>query len=496
MNAVMLMLAIAAPGDAPLVKYATKVMTKSWEPIEIPEVERFLEAEVLQVLTKLGTMRLEKGGFADVQTGDYSLLINGRFIEEAERFSVYLTFGKGKRTDLPSFHAAHTSDALAKKPRGEMQRSIAAAASSAAKRMVEVLAPQLEAARLKADPPVLEDPELPTDWGTIDIPRVESKDKAIQTLLDVRNPDHERHKALNEIQGHVFDQEAARHAVELCLLRDPLPALRSRCAGALKPAARNSAPTQRLILHAMRTDVDEATLASLAEVSTTFVGLSRMETIATWLHLIAAEGTPARGVQEMVDLLDEEGDVPNLDFAVAACLQQEAIVYGKKSACADLIDNIPHPRRRAVVWRYLDSVQVWGQGETNTFEQVVRSTLEDRKQPPDPALAELMLDIAERKSAGRARWKAVHLAGDFAPATPGNLQRLVRLCWEQETAIPAFRAIEEMTDRAPELNEMALGALVRVKEKARYYPAPSRQDPYEAIGSAIERLEYRIKKKR
>src|SRR5687767_6738912 len=224
MSALFALLLVAAPGDAPLLKYTTKVMTKSWEPIEIPEVERFLEAEVLQILTAPGTVRLEKSGFADLQTGDYSLLINGRFIEEAERFSVYLTFGKGKRTDLPSFHAAHTSDALGKKPRSEMQRLISAAASSAAKRMIEVLAPQLEAARLKADPPVLEDPELPTDWGTIDIPRVQSKDKAIQTLLDVRNPDHERHKALTEVQGHVFDQEAARHAVELCMLRDPLAA--------------------------------------------------------------------------------------------------------------------------------------------------------------------------------------------------------------------------------------------------------------------------------
>jgi hypothetical protein len=496
MNALWLMLAIAAPGDAPLVKYATKVMTKSWEPIEIPEVERFLEAEVLQVLSAPGTMRLEKGGFADVQNGDYSLLINGRFIEEAERFSVYLTFGKGKRTDLPSFHAAHTSDALGKKPRAEMQRLIGAAAASAAKRMVEVLAPQLEAARLKADPPVLEDPELPTDWGTIDIPRVESKDAAIRTLLDVRNPDHERHKALNEIQAHVFDQEAARHAVELCMLRDPLPALRGRCADALKPAARNHAPTQRLILHAMRTDVDDQAIASLTEVSKTFVGLSRMETIATWLHLIASEGTPARGVEQMVDLLRDEGDVPNLDFAVAACLQGEAIVYGKKSACAELIDNIPAPRRRAVVWRYLDSVQAWGQGEVSTFERVVRATLEDRKQPPDPALAELMLDLADRKSTGRVRWKAVYLAGELAPATPGNLQRLVRLCWEQETAIPAFRAIQEMTRRAPDLTEMALGALKRVKEKARYFPQPARENPYEALDDAIERLERELKRKR
>jgi hypothetical protein len=494
--ALMLLLAISAPGDAPLVRYTTKVMTKAWEPIELPEVERFLEAEVLQVLSAPGTMRLEKSGFADLQGGDYSLSINGRFIEEAERFSVYLTFGKGRRADLPSFHASHTSEALGRKQRSEMQRLISLAAASAAKRMVEVLAPRLEAARLRVDPPVLEDPELPTDWGTIDIPRVESKDTAIQTLLDVRNPDHGRHKALDEIQGHVFDQKPARNAVELCLLRDPLPALRIRCAGALQPVARNHAPTQRLILHAMRTDVDESVIAALTEVSKTFVGLSRMETIATWLHLVASEATPARGVERMVDLLQEEGDVPNLDFAVAACLQQEAIVYGKKTACAELVDNIPAPRRSAVVWKYLDTVNVWGQGEMNAYERVLSAALERSEQPPDPDLAELLIRIGERRTAGRARHKALYLAGRLAPATPGNLQRLIRLTWDQETAIDAFRAIEEMTGRAPDLTEMALGALARVEEKARYYPQPARQDPYEALRESIERQKRRLKSKR
>jgi hypothetical protein len=197
-----------------------------------------------------------------------------------------------------------------------------------------------------------------------------------------------------------------------------------------------------------------------------------------------------------VDLLEEEGDVPNLDFAVAACLQQEAIVYGKKSACANLVDDIPAPRRAAVVWKYLDSLNAYSQGDMNTFERILANTLERRSDPADPDLAELMLRIGERKTSGRAREKAIYTAGYFAPATPGNVQRLIRLTWEQATALSAFRAIEEMTDRAPDLTEMALGALVRVKEKVRYYPQPSRTNPYEELDETIERLQNRLKRKR
>lgn len=487
-------LAVAAAHDAPLVKYTTKVVTKSWEPIDLPQVEQFVEAEVLQILTNPGTMRLEKGGFADLKEGDYSLVINGRFIEEAERFSVYLTFGSGKRDDLPSFHAAHTSEALGRKKRSQMQRLMREAASAAAARMVAVLTPQLEAARLRTDPPVLEAPELPLEWGAVEVPPVRSKNEAIQTLLDVRKPDHERHKALTAIKGFVFDQQPARNAVELCLLRDPSPKLRQRCAGVLKPVARNHAPTQRVILHAMRTDVDEHVIDALAEISQTFVGLSRLETIATWLHLIASDVTPVGGVARMVRLLDKEGAVANLDYAVAACLHSEAMVYGKKTACAGLLDHLPPPRRRAVVWRYLEKVEAFGQGEVNVFEEVVRQSFDSRQRDgsEEPALGELMLRIAARDSAGRVRRKAVYLAGDHAPAIAGNLQGLIRLLYDQEVQPSALRAVERMVRRAPEMTGLAIGALKRVREKARYFRRPHSSDPYREIEKTIERFERRL----
>lgn len=487
---------VSAPADPPLVAYTTKVETKSWEPIGLREVETFLEAEVLEVVSGSGAMRLEKGGFSDLAGGDYSLVVSGRFVEEAERFSVYLSFAKQKRADVPSFFATHTSDPLGKKPRAEMQRLIALAATEAAKRLIEVLGPQLAAVRASAEPPVLEEPELPLEFGGVDVPRVESKDRAIRTLLDVRNWDHDRHEALNEIEGHVFDQQEARNAVELCLLRDPTPSIRVRCARALKPVARTSAPTQRIILFAMRSDVDDSVLSELVDISQTFVGLSRLETIATWLHLLAADATPPRGAEEVARLLGDEEDVPNLDHAIAACLQQEAIMYGKKTACAELLGDVPPPRRRAVVWKYLADVRVFDQGESNTFERVLGHVLERQPKGSDPQLGQLMIDLAERESTGHGRYKVLYLSGDHAPAIPANLQRLVALTYDETHARGALRAIEDMTERAPDLTEMAIGALKRVREKARYFVRPHSGDPYRELDDSIDRLERRIERKK
>ena len=54
----------------------------------------------------------------------------------------------------------------------------------------------------------------------------------------------------------------------------------------------------------------------------------------------------ARAAEKVAGLLKKEKNVPNLEFAVAACLQQEAVVYGKRGACAQgLLQKIPAARR-------------------------------------------------------------------------------------------------------------------------------------------------------
>src|SRR5262249_39717267 len=80
---------------APDVRYAIHVEARSWQPLEPAAVEQLLDAQAMPVLARSGAMKLTKTGFADLKAGDYALLVEGRFIEEAEQFSVYLTFGPG-----------------------------------------------------------------------------------------------------------------------------------------------------------------------------------------------------------------------------------------------------------------------------------------------------------------------------------------------------------------------------------------------------------------
>jgi hypothetical protein len=489
------LLVLAAPGDAPVVRYVTKVVTKSWEPLDLKEVEKMVEAKVLQPLTAGGNMRLERSGYAELKDGDFTLTIDGRFIEEAEKFSVYLTFGPGKRTELPSFHVSDT-EALGGLPRATMQQKIEALASLAAKRMAEVLAPQLESARLNIAPPAIEDPTLPWDWGPIETPNVASPTKAMKDLLDVRNEDHVRWKGLEAIKGQAFDQPAVRNVLALCVLRDPLAKLRASCVEALAPVARTHVPTQRWLLHAMRTDVDDAVLQELTELSKTFVGLSRKECIETWLELIASDATPSSSASRISQVLAEEGDVPNLDFAVAKCLQQEALAYGKRQACAQwLLREIPLPRRRAVVWKYLEDVGVYGVGGDNLWKDVSENLTRGTKM--DAELAEMFLRIAERRNAGHIRQDALYKAGDHPSPTPALVERAVKLIRDPLLTRSAVRAVEEMTDTNPALEGMAVGALRRMIEFAPMrgkYGGDPRKEIEDGIKTLERREQYRKKK--
>jgi hypothetical protein len=396
------LLAAAAPAP-PEVRYVVSAETRSWEPIELSEVQRMVEEAVKEPLTAPGAVRLVSATPMTLSEGPYVLRISGRFVEEAERFTVYLAFGPGTQGDLPSLVAAHTSDPLGRQSRAEMERRIRDTARQAALRLTEALTPWLDRAQLQVAPPLTDDVQ-PMAWGDIEVPTVTDKTPAIRTLLDVAEENHARAKALGELKGHVFDQQAARNAVERCALLDPTPELRRGCVEALAPVARAHVPTQRVLLHLLRTEVDEQVLAAATEISSGFVGLSRLETVATWLHMVASDATPVRAAEQAARLLAKEKDIPNLEYAVAACLQQEAVVYGKRYACAQsLLQKIPAERRRPVVWRYLTGTPVFGSGERLAYEEVLRVAYEDRKSPPDPALAGLLLDLAERPATGRLR---------------------------------------------------------------------------------------------
>ncbi|MCA9551959.1 MAG: hypothetical protein KC933_18110 [Myxococcales bacterium] len=481
------LLAAAAP-EPPEVRYVVTAETKSWEPIDLPEVQRMVEEAAKEPLTAPGKMRLVSASPMTLSEGPYVLRISGRFVEEAERFTVYLAFGPGTQDDLPSLVAAHTSEPLGKKSRAEMERRIRDTARQAALRLAEALTPWLDRARLNVAPPLTDDVQ-PMAWGDVDVPPVTDKSPAIRTLLDVAQENHLRAKALAELKGHVFDQQAARNAVEQCALADPTPDIRQDCVEALAPVARAHVPTQRILLHILRTDVDDKVLEAATKVSAGFVGLSRLETVATWLHMVASDATPVRGAEQAARLLAKEKEIPNLEYAVAACLRQDAVVYGKRYACAQyLLPKIPGERRRPVMWSYLAGTPVFGTGERLTYEQVLKVAYEDRKAPPDPAMAGLLLDLAERPATGRLRYKVVYLAGDYAPATLKTAERLLSLAHQQDLASNALRAAGDLAHRNPELVGPILGGLDQLEASARWYPQPHRGDPRRDLSDLRKRL--------
>jgi len=484
----------ATGGEIPDVHYVSKVVTKSWEPIAIKEVQAQVEQAVLEPLTAPGTMRLKKVKVSDLKGGAYALRINGRFVEEAERFTVYLSFGPAGQDNLPTLFAADTSKALGRKSRAEMMKRIRAAAKRAATRLSKSLTPWLQRTHIDIAPGDAA-PQLPMRWGAIEIPPVTDRRKAIVTLMDPRQPDSARSRALLDLKGHVFDQQPARNAVEHCVLRDPAPKLRAQCVNALAPVARSHVPTQRILLHAMRSDVEDTVLDVLLKVSKGFVGLSRLETVATWLHMIASDATPSRAADKAARLLMKEKDVPNLEVAVAACLLQEAVVYGKRHACAQgLLKKIAPARRRPVVWRYLNQASVFGSGERMTYEDVLRAVVEDRKNPPDEVISERLLDLAERPATGRMRFKVIHLAGKFAPATATTIERLLKLSHETRLATNCISATMAVVRRNKALAPATLEAFTQLDARAKWYPRPSRSNPRQDLKKAQKRLRRMIEK--
>jgi hypothetical protein len=489
----MLTLALASLLTAapPSVNYVVSIETKTWQPIELKDVERFLNAAATVPLAASGTLKLVACKFSELKNGDYTLLIQGRFIEEAEKFSVYLTFGPGKATALPSIHVSSTAS-IGKRPKTEMQRVMEELATQAGKRLYGVLAPRLKGLEAGEALAPVEAEALPWDWGTIDVPEVSGKpDKLVVALLDLRRPDHERQNAIREVQGHAFDQPVARQALELCMLRDPLPEARIRCAQALEPVARQRTETQRLFLYAMRNEFDDNALRALNKIAGAFVGLSRKETIETWLELVSSDATPAGAADSIAQLLGKEGDVPSLDLAVARCLQQQALAWGKKHACAQwLLDNIPEARRRSVVWRYLENIGVTDTGDHLTFDEIEKSLFSERRKM-DQAAAELFLTLAERPSAWKVRKSAIMLAANNPKPTTQFAQRLLVLLRDPDLSTWVARAIREVAGKDPEVTPILLSGLRQTAEDWRCVLCGSRGDPLKDVRETIKNLETR-----
>ncbi len=478
-----------ALGVPPNVHYNVAIESKTWQPLDLEDVERILTANVTAELGKDGMLRLTSKPFAELKNGDYLLLLQGRFIEEAEKFSVYLTFGPGTKVELPSFHLSATAS-FGHRSHTEMQKIVEELARDTGARLYALLRPRVTELAAGQVPAPVEAEALPWDWGAFEVPALKDPSTLLLRLVDVRRDDHERLNAIREIAPHAFDQPAARMALERCLLLDPSAEARGRCAQALEPVARIRTETQRLFLYAMRQELDANVLRIENGIAGAFVGLSRKETLETWLELVSSDRTPAEAADDIAELLAKEKSVPNLELAVARCLQQEALKWGKKHACAQwLLPNIPKERRRAVVWRYLETIGLSAAGDALTFDEITRNLWGSGGSELDATGAELLVSIASRSGATTVRKSALGLAQNNPQPTVAFVGKLLLLVRDAELSGWATRALARAASRSPEAKSAAQSGLKQLVADWRCTLCGSRGDPVKEARDAIMRLE-------
>lgn len=479
------LLLAATLAAAPNVKYVVKVEARTWQPLSPEDTERLIEQRALEPLTKQGLVRLEKSKFSELGDGDFSLLMEGRFIEDAGQFSVYLSFSPQQRTNAPSVYVLDTDEVEDKSP-AEIQKRVAALVSRAASKLMATIAPHLRAGDALAP---LEVDSLPLDWGQVDLPVLRNASGAVKALTDVRNPDHVRFKAQADLSGHALDQPSARMALELCAVSDPQPRLRAACIGSLAPVARTRVETQRLLLQAMRTDIDTQVLRAIAEVSKSFVGLSRKEALATWMQVVAEDRTPGEGANEVASLLAEENSVPNLELAVAKCLQGESLSWQKKDACMDkLLPKVPLARRPAAVWRFLETVQLYDNSATMLLDSALQHAFGRGSEKVDGAVVDMLLQRALTRPNQQGVHSIVYFAKRHASPTLATIDALLSIAKHRRHSFNVFNMLSDLVRSHPELKAPTLDKLKQFAAETTWMTSVSNGDPNRDLAQLIKRL--------
>ncbi|HSI04974.1 MAG: hypothetical protein ACAI38_08955 [Myxococcota bacterium] len=493
MNALILATLVAA-FQPPVVKYVVSVETRTWKPIELKDVERILDNAAVSPLLQRGDMQLVKSDFAGLKQGDYTLLVSGRFIEEAEDFSIYMTFGPGKRQDLPSFHVSGT-EPVGKRGMQEMQRVMEKLANQVANRLNQLLAPELRQVALPLQINDVGEPQVPQlwQWPKLTTPDVPKPSKLLATLIDPRNHDSDRLKAVTGLSSAAFDELAARKALERCVLRDPSPAVRLHCLQELEPVARVNVQTQRVLLYAMRNEYDDKVLGALARVSQAFTGLSRAEALDTWLFLIASPGTPAEAVDDIANVLGKEGNVPNLDVAVASCLRQGNSLFMKKYDCAnDLLRILPPERRAAVAYDYLEHADSADLRDHSTMKEVMDWLIRDN-QKPEGRRCDVLTSIVTRSQQMTVQSSAAYALGHCADPTPAQVDKVAALMRERGTW-HLVRALSDMADKSPQMKEHVSKVITTQLDrltKQGCTSGPSEPSTRKELQEALDRLNRR-----
>jgi hypothetical protein len=485
--ALQLALGLAAAPPLPEIRTYTRLESASWEPIALTELAPLVEARAVGPLSRRGVARLVASKAAELAGGDYVLMIEGRFLEDAEAFQVHLAFGPGKAREVPSFHVQETIG-LAKATRADVVARIERGAERASERLGALVAPRLEAARLAVEPPPFSGEEPRVVWDPIDAPRVDRPTAALKILVDAAAHDLDRAKALSDVAPDVATQEAARAAIERCVLRDPSPELRGRCVDALGPVARTRVATQRLLLHALREETDPNVSRALGAVSRTFPGLSRREAIETWLWIIADEAASAPAAEAAARHLAEENDVPNLELAVSRCLALDAVAYGKRQPCASiLLRKVPEAHRPAVVWRYLERVRTFDGGSSMVFDDVRRALGEHETMRPE--VAAKYLEIYLDPTRGSASNRVSYALRKHPAPTRALLVDVLSVAGDPLRAQDAIRLAGEWGSEHPALRPAVIELLQATRAKLPALERPNHGSARKELAETIARLE-------
>lgn len=393
----------AAP--IPTASYRVEASAGSWQPLAPADIAKTIEQAALEVLSRPGLMQVKKHDPKKEPTSgaEYTLEIKGRLLDEAETHTVYLSFGSGTKSDLPSFQASDTVS-LATRSKGEMLGRVEKSARKAAGQLLEALRPALEQAQRGRDngsTEILgERGALPYQWGDVEIPT--AKLSAGSADLDSKKAE-ERQASLRLLTSLVLQDDApARHLLESCALKHPLEEMRVGCLKALAPASRRIAPTQRVVIEALRKDKSSDVQKEASEQMLYFSGVARDEAIQAWLE------ATAKG--NVLGPINQLGDLPNLDVAIHRCMLscgQRPKYQRGKSSCIPLAAPLSHQRRRAVFWKFIKEtnpespyyLEGAGEGEGSRgtdWQRAVEAVLE-RAVEWDPELEEILWKRYQRE---------------------------------------------------------------------------------------------------
>jgi hypothetical protein len=481
------LLAVGAP--PPKVAYRVKASVGSWQPLEAADLAKTIEHAALEVLSQPALMQLEAGQGA----ADYRLDIQGRLLDEAETHTVYLVFGAGARSDLPSFNASHTV-VLSKLGRGAMLERIDQSARKAAAQLLAALEGPLRHAgkagveEVGGAAPAVAPKELPFQWAEVRIPAAVGGFQRASGDLHSKSA-AERQAALRELTSEALIAPSPRNVLEACVLHHTDPATRLGCLVALRPLSRTIAPTQRVVIEALRRDPDSKVVQEANEQMLYFSGASRAEAVQAWLEKAARA--------EVIGPLDELGDIPNLDPAIAHCL----LAAGKrpkyqrsKRACIELLKAVPtYARRRALLWRALEETNAEAplylegagkhEGSTGTDWQWAQEALLEKAAGWDPEFEEIVWRRYQRELSA----SSLDILCDYGTPSErlaGRLLEIVQTAGDRR----ALWGLERFAKADPKLIPMIKEKLAEL-EATSAYPKELRPESLKELQKKLEQVQ-------